>query len=380
MDFKTFCTSNYVIGNGSLRHIAEVVKGKKVALVVDEGIVKALGLDKTLYEDILAGVEFKVVCNATREPTMEGLEEPIRVVREYKPDYIIAVGGGSVMDSAKVTWIFYEHPEYTWEDALKVYQIAPFPGKAKLICVPTTSGTGSETDCCAMVIDKEGRKNTILSFEIVPDMAILDYDLLKSLPPRNVAFSGADALAHALGAAVSTPASELVQAVALQASVILIKNLAKSAKGDLEARKWVHIGATLAGQAINPSITGLEHTIGGAGEAFHLPHGEVTGVILPYVMRYQAPNPIYAELADQLGIPGTGEEQQYALVDRIWELYDEMGMPRTFQKVGVPEKEYMENLPAFIESVVGQYALQTAPKVPTAEEIETILKQAYYGL
>lgn len=210
MEIKNYCATKYILGSGSLETLSQY-KGKKVAFVVDENIIRALNLEQRLYQEILAGVDYRVICSITHEPTMAELEAPIRTVQEYQPDYIVGIGGGSVMDSAKVLWLFYELPHYDWARAMVPYGVDPFPGKAQMIAVPTTSGTGSETTCCAMVKDSENLKKMILSFEIVPTVAIMDFDLLKSLPPRNVAYSGTDALAHALGAAVSKPASSLVR-------------------------------------------------------------------------------------------------------------------------------------------------------------------------
>ena len=379
MEIKNYCATKYILGSGSLETLSQY-KGKKVALVVDENIIRALNLEQRLYQEILAGVDYRVICSITHEPTMAELEAPIRTVQEYQPDYIVGIGGGSVMDSAKVLWLFYELPHYDWARAMVPYGVDPFPGKAQMIAVPTTSGTGSETTCCAMVKDSENLKKMILSFEVVPTVAIMDFDLLKSLPPRNVAYSGTDALAHALGAAVSKPASGLVRAVALQASVMLVKNLPASAVGNQDAREAVHIAATLAGQAINNSMTGLEHAMAKAGEVFNLPHGLVSGLMLPYVMRWQIPNPVYAELASQLEIPGTGEARQFALVDAIWDMYDKIGMPRTLREAGVDEQTYLHNLPVHLAAMRTEFGLETGPKRPDEADLETLFRQFYYGI
>lgn len=378
MEFKEFMTTRYVLGSGCLEKLAEF-KGSRIALVVDGGILKALDLEDRLFGQILDGIDCKVVADIPREPLKSMLEVPIAEVREYGPDYIVAIGGGSVMDAAKAIWLFYELPEYDWERAMVPYGVEPFPGKAKMIAIPTTSGTGSETSCCSMMIDEAGNKCMILSFEIIPTMAFMDYDLLKSLPAKNIAYSGTDALAHALGAAVSKPASELVKAVALQASVMLINHLPASSAGDFEARRQVHIAATLAGQAINNSMTGLEHSLAKVGEVFGLPHGLVSGLLLPYVMRFQMPNPVYAELADQLGISGDEERQQTALIDTIWDVYDRIGMPRTLREAGVPEAEYLSRMPGHIEATLGEFALQTGPKPPNADEMAGLIREFYYG-
>lgn len=379
MGVQEFRSTRYVVGSGCLERLSEL-KGERVALVVSDAVLKALDLKSRLYDEILQGVEYKVVGDIACEPSRAMLEGSIEELREFEPTCIVAIGGGSVIDSAKAMWLFYELPDYTWEQAEAPYAVDRFPGKAKFIAVPTTSGTGSETTCCSMVKGDDNVKRMVLTFEIVPTMALLDYELLRSLPPNNVAFSGADALAHAFGAAVCTTTSEMVQAVAIQAAVMLIKNLPASSKGDFEARKRVHVAATLAGQAINNAITGLEHTLATCGEVYDLPHGLVAGILLPYVLRFQIPNPIYAEVADQLGIPGEGIAQQEALVGRIWGMYDEIGMARTLADAGVPEKSYFERVPKIVEEVASGFAVQTAPKVPSREELEELFRQFYYGI
>lgn len=376
---SNFVTTQYILGRGSLERLGDY-KGKKMALVVDDFIIKALGLEEKLYQEILKDVDFKVICSMPKEPDMEILEEPIKIMREYEPDVIVGIGGGSVMDTAKALWLFYELPEYTWEQAMIPYQVEKFPGKAVLIAVPTTSGTGSETTGCAVVKDYEKKKKMILSNEIIPKTAILDFDLLKSLPLKNISFSGTDALAHALEAAVSVVSNGMVKAVGIQAAVMLIQELGESWNGDQNARENVHIAASLAGQAINNSITGMAHGMDQAGGDFGLPHGLMTGMLLPYTMNYLMPQPVYEKVAEQLGIEGSGEEKQKKLIEKIWALYDEIQMPKTLKEAGVPEKEYLEKIPLYISRAMNDANVLMAPKNPTEAELNTLYRQFYYGV
>ena len=336
---SNFVTTQYILGRGSLERLGDY-KGKKMALVVDDFIIKALGLEEKLYQEILKDVDFKVICSMPKEPDMEILEEPIKIMREYEPDVIVGIGGGSVMDTAKALWLFYELPEYTWEQAMIPYQVEKFPGKAVLIAVPTTSGTGSETTGCAVVKDYEKKKKMILSNEIIPKTAILDFDLLKSLPLKNISFSGTDALAHALEAAVSVVSNGMVKAVGIQAAVMLIRSwenrgteIRMPAKMYILQRRW---------QGRQLIILLREWRTGWIRqeEIFVLPHGLMTGMLLPYTMNYLMPQPVYEKVAEQLGIEGSGEEKQKKLIEKIWALYDEIQMPKTLKEAGVPEKEY----------------------------------------
>lgn len=379
MNYASFCTTDYTLGRGSLSQIGEYKDGR-IALVVDQAILKVLGLEKTLKESILNDCEYKVICDVPREPTMEMLKEPIEEIRRYAPKYIVAIGGGSVLDAAKALWLFYELPHYDWNMAFTPYQIEHFPGKATLTVVPTTSGTGSETTGCAVIKDDEKHKRMILSNEILPTSAILDFDLLKSLPKKNIAFSGTDALAHAMEASVSKIASELVKQIGCQAAITLIKELPRSYSGDADAREKVHIAATMAGSAISNAITGMAHGMDFAGGDFNLPHGLMTGMLLPYTMFYLAPQAFYAKVADQLGITGNSDEKQTKLIRTIWKMYDEVGMPKMLAEAGVPEKDYLEKIPAYIERAKADANIILCPKEPTDEDLKTLFLQFYYGL
>ncbi len=379
MQYTMFNTTQYVLGNGSIEKIREY-RDKKIALVIDEMIIKALHLDEKLYEDILKESNYQVICSIPTEPNMDMLAEPIKKIQEFKPDYIIGIGGGSVMDAAKALWLFHELPHYDWEKATVPYEVEVFPGKSTLIVVPTTSGTGSETTGCAVVKDREKKKCMILSNEIIPKLAIMDFDLLASLPPKNIAYSGTDALAHALEAGASRLASTMVRMQCIQAAVTLLKELPKSYAGDLKAREAVHIAATMAGAGINNSITGMAHGMDQPGGDFGKPHGLMTGMLLPYTMRYLAPQPIYEEVAEQLGYTGTSEEKQKMLIDRIFHLYDEIQMPKTLKAEGIPEEEYLQRIPSYVKRALSDSNIMFAPKDPTEEELSALYREFYYGL
>ncbi len=378
MQYMMFNTTQYVLGNGSIGKLGEY-KNKKIAFVVDEGIIQALGLDKILFEQILLGTDYRIVCNMKSEPHMYMLETPIKEMQEFQPDVIVGIGGGSVMDTAKALWLFYELPEYDWEKATKAYEVEPFPGKAELIVVPTTSGTGSETTGCAVIKDKQKRKRMILSNEIIPNLAIMDFNLLKSLPLSNIAFSGTDALAHALEAGACKLASTMVRMQCVQAAVTIIKELPKSIQGDMEAREKVHIAATMAGAGINNSITGMSHGMDQAGGDFGKPHGMMTGMLLPYTMEYLIPQPLYEDVADQLGITGGSEEKQRKLVNKIWEMYKEIQMPVNLEEAGVPKQEYLDRIPSYIESAKEDANIMFAPKSPTDNELDKLYRLFYFG-
>ncbi len=379
MQYTMFHTTQYVMGRGSIEKIREY-KDKKIALVIDEMIMSALGLEEKICRDMLKDSHYQVICSVPKEPDRQMLAGPIKKIREFKPEYIIAIGGGSVMDAAKALWLFYELPDYDWEKASKAYEVRPFPGKAELIVVPTTSGTGSETTGCAVVKDEQKRKSMILTNEIIPKLAIMDFALLDSLPLKNIAYSGADALAHALEAGASLLAGTMVRMQCVQAAVALIKNLPKSYAGDKKAREAVHIAATMAGAGINNSITGMAHGMDQAGGDFGKPHGLMTGLLLPYTMRYLGPQPIYEEVAEQLGYTGTAEEKHEQLLAGIRDVYNSIQMPKTLEDIGIPREEYFIRIPGYIKKAAADANILFAPKDPTKEELETLYKEFYNGI
>jgi alcohol dehydrogenase len=378
MNFSSFRMTAYTLGHGSLESLGELPDGR-IALVVDRQILAALKLDAKL-ESILAGKNHEIICDMPQEPTRELLAEPIKRVKAYAPTHIVAIGGGSVMDAAKALWLFYELPHYDWEAACRPFAVEKFPGKAQLIAVPTTSGTGSDTTNCSVVKDEQKRKKMILSPEIIPTRAILDFDLLKSLPPRNIAYSGADALAHAFEAGVTVATNPMVKMVCREVCVTLINNLASSFEGSEAARAEVHVAASLAGAGIGNSITGMAHGMDFAGGDFNLAHGLVTGMLLPYTMLYLIPNPFYADVADRLGIPGTNEAKQRELVEKIIALYGRIKLPRTLKEVGVDEEAYLDKIPSYIERAKVDANVTCAPKQPSDPELKALFKQFYYGI
>ena len=220
----------------------------------------------------------------------------------------------------------------------------------------------------------------ILSPHIRPDLAILDFDLVKSIPRKNVAYSGADALAHALEAAVSAAASPMVAAQGTAAATVILRSLKPSWDGDMEARVDMHVAATMAGSAIDNAITGMAHGMDGAGGDFGKPHGLMTGLILPYTMLYLGPRPVYSGVARSIGLAGDGEALCRGLVEYIWKLYDEIEMPKTLREAGIPEQEYLARIPAYVERSMGDYNIILAPKDPTREELEELYRQIYYGI
>lgn len=378
MPFNTFGITDYTIGRGAIESLAELA-GERVGLVVDDGVVDALGLMPRLEEILRPAAEVKVLCHMQTEPTRKLLAQPIKDCQEFEPTVLVAIGGGSTMDSAKVLWLFYELPDYDWERACRLFQVDPFPGKCRLIAIPTTSGTGSETTCCAMA-DKGEEPAMILAPQVRPTRAIIDYDLLASLPKSVIAFSGMDALSHAIGATTINWASELVRQTGLQAATSVIYNLVDSYNGDQTARQRIAVAATLAGASIDNSNCGLAHSIDQAGGEFHIPHGLMQAINMPYVLRVMGMQPQYVDLGRQVGLQGSDEEVYEGLIAKILEMCAEMNIPTCLKDAGVPEDEFLARVPAYIEDTLANPALDQHCHKATREELEQLYKDTYYGV
>lgn len=370
-------TLKVTMGNGALEQLKNYKEGR-MAIVLDTYLLQS-DLLKRLTEDILAEKEYKIICDVREEPSYEAIDPFIPVIQEYAPRYILAIGGGSTMDTAKALWAFYECPEITWEKALK--GLPTFPGKAVLIAVPTTSGTGAETTSAAVYKKYDGTKALWINKAIRPMEAFLDYSLLESIPQKVVVNAGIDALAHVVGALSCEACNIMEHMISTQVAVNILKALPKSCKGDLQARAIMHVCAHLAGDEIENAGGGLEHKLDMFAKAYHIPHGEVIGIFLPYTMLYLMRENHYLDIAEQLGMPGeTSDEKQKALIDFIWKMYDEIGMPKTLQEIGISEEEFMANIPTYIEMVKEIGHIYWIRGFKGDDTLEELYKQAYYGL
>jgi alcohol dehydrogenase class IV len=363
------------MGHGALSNLKEI-SAQRVALVVDAYLLKT-EVYKHVTEEWLPG-RFALICDVQEEPSFRTIDQYIQKMRDYMPDCIVAIGGGSAMDTAKALWVFYELPGISWDKAVN-NPLSAFPGKARMVAVPTTSGTGSEITGCGVYTNYENNKSMILSNFIRPSESILDYDLLKTIPPNIIAFSGADALAHALGALSCKAATENVKIISEALAVRIIKNLPESHNGNEQARITMHVCAHLAGNMINNAGCGLEHFLDRFAKTYHLAHGLIVGILLPYTMLYLMPHKRYEEIAVELGF--SGEEKQRKLIDKIWQMYDLIGIPRTLKGAGVPENEFLAGIPEYIRQLkaIGN-CHWVEGFMSEDEDLPELYRQAYYGL
>lgn len=384
--FSRLYASQLVTGRGSLSFLATLGK-KKAAIVYDGRIIGEEKRKQITHLLNTGGCEARFVADIRNEPFFRDITSAAEELRVYEPDLFVAIGGGSVMDTTKAMWVFYEHPELTLEESFKPFALPASTGKAIIVAVPTTSGTGSETTCCAVFTNQDTlEKRLMLSYEIMPAFAILDADFTDTMPDMIAAHTGMDALTHALEAAVCKAASPLVQMLALNAALDMLDNLPFStgamlgAVSKADAREMCHIGATIAGIAINNCSAGLAHALDQPGPYFGLPHGLICGLLLPYTTAFHSPHSAYVKVGKRLGFTGTEREVCQQLVDYLWDFVATVGIPHSFKEAGVDEIKFMEKLPDFVAAVDTSMAANLSPQKPTPDEATRLLREAYYGI
>lgn len=370
-----------LIGNDAITAL-QAYSDKKIGLILDEGISKLPSL-KRVTEELLKECQFKVIGYVGQEPIFQKIDPLITRVRDYQPDIIVAIGGGATIDTAKVLKIFCDKKDCTWKDLTdgSIYKTFGLSNAIKLFAVPTTSGTGSEASSCAVLTDYDGGKVVIISDEISPDKAILDFSLLKTLPKRVNAYSGLDALSHVMGAlSCRELLSEPAKMNGIQVAVTIMKNLEPSFHGDQHAREIMHCAAFKAGETTKNVSCGLDHNLDRFAKDLKIPHGYVSGLLLLYTTRYLIPHENYIEIAEQMGFTGTSEkEKQNKLLEYLFTLYKRLEVPLCLKDYGIKESEYIPNIPRFIQE---DKAIGTMYEVcsPTDEELHLLYRQFYYGL
>jgi acetaldehyde dehydrogenase/alcohol dehydrogenase len=394
--------------------IAEALKefaGKKRALIVTDDFLFRGGYADDLISVLKKqGLEVDVFSQVQADPNLTTVRKCVEVANSFQPDLIVALGGGSPMDAAKIAWVMYEHPEVDFEDLAlrfmdirkRIYKFPKMGIKAKMIAIPTTSGTGSEVTPFAVVTDDAtGKKYPIADYELTPNVAIIDPNLVMNLPKSLTAFGGIDAVVHALEAYVSIMANEFSDGQALQALKLLKEYLPSSYKNgakDPKAREKVHYAATLAGIAFANAFLGACHSMAHKiGAAFHLPHGLANALLISNVIRYNSnDNPTkqaafsqydrpkakcrYAEIADYLGLGGTTKDEKVAnLIAWVDSLKKEVDIPATIREAGVNEADFLAKLDAVAIDAFDDQCTGANPRYPLISEFRAILLDSYYG-
>jgi acetaldehyde dehydrogenase/alcohol dehydrogenase len=386
--------------------------GKKRAFVITDKPLYDLGMTQGVT-DVLEeiGLRHQTFYDVEPDPCLSTVMKGVEAMNSFKPDVIIAVGGGSPMDAAKVMWLMYEHPETEFDGLAmrfmdirkRVYELPPLGEKAMLIAIPTTSGTGSEVTPFAVVTDdRTGIKYPLADYALTPNMAIVDPALVMNMPKSLTAFGGIDALTHALEAYVSVLATEFTNGLALEAIRLLFKYLPSAYKNgaqDPKAREKVHYAATMAGMAFANAFLGVCHSLAHKlGSTFHVPHGLANALMISHVIRYNStdvpfkqaifpqykyPNAKwrYARIADHLQLGGiTEDEKVERLVDAIENLKKELDIPLTIKEVlSEDERTFYEQLETMADQAFDDQCTGANPRYPLIRDMKELYVLAYKG-
>lgn len=387
-----------------LRHMPDV---HRFFIVTDEGVAAQGFADE--ITDIISkrrgNKEYEVFKAVTLDPTTDVIKDGVHRMNIFKPDVIVAIGGGSVMDAAKAMRLFYENPDMTFEEAYQKFldirkRVVRFPkaNNVKLVCIPTTSGTGSEVSPVAIIKDAEtGIKHTLCDYALNPDVSIVDDQFVEELPKRLIAWSGFEALGHAIESYVSTMATDFTRGWSLEAIKTIFDNLKASYDGDMEARKRMHDAATIAGMAYSNAFLGLEHSIAHiVGSTFDIPSGVSDAIALPQVIRFNSKRPEklamwphysvyraqkdYANIARALGLTGKNDEELVEkLVQKIIDLAHSVGIKLAFKEYGVDKMKFHSKVADLAVEAYGDQNTVTNPVAPLIHQIGILMEDCYEG-
>ncbi len=371
-------------GENSLAELGNL-RGTKAIIVIGGGSVKKFGfLNKVETYLQSAGMETLVFEGVEPDPSVETVFRGAEVMRRYNPDWIVAIGGGSAIDAAKAMWVFYEHPEASFEEIAKPFNIPVLRSKARFAAIPSTSGTASEVTAFSVITDYEAQiKYPLADFEITPDVAIIDPALAYTMPQELTAYTGMDALAHATEAYVAANRSDFSDPLALKAIQMIKENLVKSYHGDRQARDKMHIAQCLAGMAFSNALLGIVHSMAHkSGAVFHIPHGCLNAIYLPVVIDYNRKvcADRYAEIARFIGLKGeTTDELVDAFRNFCTCLNDKMNIPQSLKEYGVTEDMFHENVDRISANAVLDACTGCNPRETSEKEFKTLYTAAYYG-
>ena len=394
----------------ALEELRNVLNKKRVFIVTDKFLYEN-GYTKVVADKLdEMGIEHETFADVAPDPTLACAKEGAAIIDRFKPDCIIAVGGGSAMDAAKIMWVLYEHPEIDFLDMAmrfmdirkRVYTFPKMGEKAYFIAVPTSAGTGSEVTPFAVITDEQtGQKYPLADYELLPKMAIVDSNMMMNAPKGLTSASGIDALVHSIEAYVSMMSTEFTDGLALEAIKIIFEYLPRAYENganDPEAREKMANAATMAGMAFANAFLGICHSMGHKlGAYHHLAHGVTVGLVLDEVMRFnsaEVPNKMgtfpqyghphtlrkYAQIAEALGIKGKNDEEKLEkLIQKIAELKEKVGMKKTIREYGISEEDFLATLDEMSEKAFDDQCTGANPRYPLISEIKAIYLKTYYG-
>ena len=378
-------------GAGSLEELKNL-KGKKVVVVVGGGSMKRFGFLQRVEEYLKeAGMEVALFEGVEPDPSVETVMKGAKLMQEFGPDWIVAIGGGSPIDAAKAMWAFYEYPDTKFEDLITPFSFPTLRTKAKFCAIPSTSGTATEVTAFSVITDYEkGIKYPLADFNITPDVAIVDPDLAETMPQKLTANTGMDAMTHAIEAYVSTLHCDYTDPLALHAIKMIHAYLVDSYNGDKEARARMHNAQCLAGMAFSNALLGIVHSMahktGAAFSGGHIVHGAANAMYLPKVIKFNSKEPEamarYADIARFIGLEGDSDEALTdALIAEIKEMNKKLNIApciKLYEGGIIDEKEFNEKLATVAELAVGDACTGSNPRAIDPEQMVKLLTCCFY--
>ena len=378
-------------GAGSLEELKNL-KGKKAVVVVGGGSMKRFGFLQRVEEYLKeAGMEVALFEGVEPDPSVETVMKGAKLMQEFGPDWIVAIGGGSPIDAAKAMWAFYEYPDTRFEDLITPFSFPTLRTKAKFCAIPSTSGTATEVTAFSVITDYEkGIKYPLADFNITPDVAIVDPDLAETMPQKLTANTGMDAMTHAIEAYVSTLHCDYTDPLALHAIKMIHAYLVDSYNGDKEARARMHNAQCLAGMAFSNALLGIVHSMahktGAAFSGGHIVHGAANAMYLPKVIKFNSKEPEamarYADIARFIGLAGDSDEALTdALIAEIKEMNKKLNIApciKLYEGGIIDEKEFNEKLATVAELAVGDACTGSNPRAIDPEQMAKLLTCCFY--
>ena len=398
--------------NDSIQYLEKMNDISRAFIVTDKSMVELGYVDKILYylRKRKQYCHSKIYSDVEPDPDVETIMRGVEEMREFNPDVIIALGGGSAIDAAKGMWLFYEHPDAEFDGLKQKFmdirkRVVKYPNlgeKAKFVAIPTTSGTGSEVTAFAVITDRKNGniKYPLADYALRPDVAIIDPQFVLTLPKNATADTGMDVLTHAIEAYVSNMASDYTDGLALQAIDLVfeyLKRAYENGKEDIEAREKMHNASCIAGMAFTNAFLGLNHSMAHKlGGEYHIPHGRANAILLPYVIKYNSQKPTkfatfpkyenfiadekYAKAARFVGVAGKNKEESIDnFIKAIRTLMKDMNMPLSIKDCGIDEQVFMSKLDELSEKAHDDQCTGANPRYPLVDEIKELYKKAYYG-
>jgi len=371
-------------GEGALETL-KTLKGKRAFIVVGGGSMKRFGFLQKV-EDYLkeAGMEVELFEGVEPDPSVETVMKGAEAMRSFEPDWIVSIGGGSPIDAAKAMWIFYEYPEFTFEQAVIPFGLPELRQKAKFVAIPSTSGTATEVTAFSVITDYKAKiKYPLADFNITPDIAIIDPSLAQTMPKTLVAHTGMDALTHAIEAYTASLRSNFSDPLALKAIEMVKEYLIDSYNGCEKSRNLMHEAQCLAGMAFSNALLGIVHSMAHkTGAVFHIPHGCANAIFLPYVMEYNRTKceDRYADIARMLKLKGnTDSELTDSLIEMINDLNTKLSIPHSMKEYGVTEEDFKANLEFVAHNAVLDACTGSNPREIDDKTMERLFECTYYG-